>query len=68
MTQRVPALDRSPALRRKDTLRKIVRQRQLYLMILPAILSVALFTYAPLFGWWMAFSDFKIGKPIFSAP
>jgi len=68
MTQRVPALDRSPALHRKNTLRKIARQRQLYLMILPAMLSVAVFTYAPLFGWWMAFSDFKIGKPIFSAP
>ena len=53
---------------RKDTLRRIIRQRQLYLMLLPALLAVAVFTYAPLFGWWMAFSDYQIGKPMFDAP
>lgn len=52
---------------RRGTLRKMVRQRQLYLMLLPALVSVAVFTYAPLFGWWMAFSDYKLGKPIFDA-
>ena len=62
MTQRIPAVSR------KDTLRKIVRQRQLYWMVLPAMVAVGVFTYAPLFGWWMAFSDFKVGKSIFSAP
>jgi putative aldouronate transport system permease protein len=61
MTQRVPAV------RRRDTLRVMVRQRQLYWMILPAMVAVAVFTYAPLFGWWMAFSDYKLGKPIFDA-
>jgi len=53
---------------RNDTLRKMARQRQLYLMLLPAVVSVAVFTYAPLFGWWMAFSDYQIGKSIFEAP
>ena len=53
---------------RKGTLRKIVRYRQLYLMLLPALAAVGVFTYAPLFGWWMAFSDYKLGKPIFNAP
>ena len=52
----------------KKTLQKIVRQRQLYLMVLPAMISVAIFTYAPLYGWWMAFSDYKLGKSIFQAP
>jgi putative aldouronate transport system permease protein len=61
MTQRVPAVSR------RDTLRIMVRQRQLYWMILPAMVAVAVFTYAPLFGWWMAFSDYKLGKPIFDA-
>ncbi len=56
------------AVTRRDTLRKMVRQRQLYLMLLPAIAAVAIFTYAPLFGWWMAVSDYKIGKAIFDAP
>ncbi len=53
---------------RKGTLRKVVRYRQLYLMLLPALAAVGVFTYAPLFGWWMAFSDYKLGKPIFNAP
>ncbi len=53
---------------RNDTLRRMGRQRQLYLMLLPAVASVAVFTYAPLFGWWMAFSDYQIGKSIFEAP
>ena len=53
---------------RSATLRRMVRQRQLYLMLLPALAAVAVFTYAPLFGWWMAFSDYQIGKPMFEAP
>ena len=52
----------------KKTLQKMVRQHQLYLMLLPAMISVAVFTYAPLFGWWMAFSDYQLGKSIFQAP
>ena len=53
---------------RKDTLRKMGRQRQLYLMLLPAVVAVVIFTYAPLFGWWMAVSDYQLGKPILQAP
>ncbi len=54
--------------RRRGTLRKLARHHQLYLMLMPAMVAVAVFTYAPLFGWWMAFSDYKLGKPIFEAP
>lgn len=53
---------------RSATLRTMARQRQLYLMLLPALAAVAVFTYAPIFGWWMAFSDYQIGKPMFEAP
>ena len=53
---------------RKDTLRKMGRQRQLYLLLLTAVVAVAIFTYAPLFGWWMAVSDYQLGKPILQAP
>ncbi len=62
MTNGVRGADRSV------TLRKMARQSQLYLMLLPAVVAVAVFTYAPLFGWWMAFSDYQIGKSIFDAP
>lgn len=60
-------IQRIPAVRRGNTIRTMVRQRQLYWMILPAMVAVGVFTYAPLFGWWMAFSDYKLGKPIFDA-
>ncbi len=53
---------------RGRTLRKLLNHRHLYLMALPAFLSVLIFTYIPLFGWVMAFTDYKIGKSMFGAP
>jgi len=39
--------------------RKMVRQRQLILMSFPMVLYVLLFAYGPLWGWLMAFQDFR---------
>lgn len=38
---------------------------QLMLMALPFLLLVVLFSYVPLFGWVVAFFDFKPGIPLF---
>ena len=38
---------------------KLSRQRQLLYMSLPLILYVILFTYVPLWGWTMAFQNFR---------
>ena len=38
---------------------KISRQRQLFYMSLPIILYVILFTYVPLWGWTMAFQNYR---------
>lgn len=54
--------------RKVTRLTRILRQRQLYLMALPGFLAVLVFTYVPLFGWWMAFTKYQIGKPMFEAP
>lgn len=35
-------------------------------MLAPSIILVAVFNYAPLFGWVMAFTDYKVGQPLFS--
>lgn len=43
------------------------KNRIIYLMLLPGAILTAIFSYVPLFGWWMAFTEYKIGKPIFSA-
>lgn len=49
-------------------LRKAWQQKQLYLMLLPAAAAILLFTFVPLFGWVMAFTDYKAGVGMFEAP
>jgi len=44
---------------------KISRQRQLLYMSLPIILYIILFTYVPLWGWTMAFQNYKPSKGFF---
>jgi putative aldouronate transport system permease protein len=39
----------------------------MYLMLLPGFCLTALFAYAPLYGLYMAFSNYQLGKPILSA-
>jgi putative aldouronate transport system permease protein len=43
------------------------RQYQLYLMLLPAVVLAAVFSYGPLSGWVMAFTDYQLGKNMFTA-
>ncbi|ACT02364.1 binding-protein-dependent transport systems inner membrane component [Paenibacillus sp. JDR-2] len=44
---------------------RIVRQRYLYYMSVPFVLFVFLFSYLPLWGWTMAFQQFRVGKFFF---
>ncbi|MCL2410268.1 MAG: ABC transporter permease subunit [Treponema sp.] len=41
---------------------KVINQRQLIFMSLPLVLYVILFAYVPLWGWTMAFQDFRPGR------
>jgi len=41
---------------------KLSRQRQFLFMSLPVILYIILFTYIPLWGWTMAFQNFKLTR------
>ena len=41
---------------------KMYRQRQLLIMSIPIMLYVILFFYVPLWGWTMAFQNFKPAK------
>jgi putative aldouronate transport system permease protein len=45
--------------------RKIIDQRQLIFMSLPLVLYVILFSYVPIWGWTMAFQNFKPARSIF---
>lgn len=46
---------------------KIVRQRYLYAMLIPAVLIVFTFSYVPLFGWMIAFVHYQPGFPLFNS-
>ncbi|MGO4374293.1 sugar ABC transporter permease, partial [Paenibacillus sp. MCAF20] len=48
----------------RNFLQKVVRQRQLIVMALPFVVLAAIFSYGPLWGWVMAFQDYKIAKGI----
>jgi putative aldouronate transport system permease protein len=49
---------------RKETLcEKIISQRQLLYMSVPLILYIILFSYVPLWGWSMAFQNYRPAKP-----
>jgi len=45
---------------------KLNRQRQILFMSLPIILYIILFVYVPLWGWTMAFQNFRPAKKFFN--
>lgn len=55
-----------PARRTESFWRKMVRQRQLILMSFPMVFYVVLFAYGPIWGWMMAFQNYKPGFSIFN--
>ena len=57
---------RQAALRRLG--RDVARDRQLYLLILPAVLAVFFFNYVPIYGLQIAFRDFKPSRGIWGSP
>ena len=44
---------------------RIKRQKWLLLMLLPLLVLTIIFSYVPLTGWVMAFTDYHIGAPLF---
>ncbi|WP_027086512.1 ABC transporter permease [Cohnella panacarvi] len=54
-----------PARRTEPYWRKMFRQRQLILMSLPMVIYVVIFAYGPIWGWMMAFQQYKPGFSIF---
>lgn len=56
------------ATRRQGWLRDLVRDKYLYLMLLPGILYFVIFKYIPMFGLVMAFQDYKPFTGFFNSP
>ena len=44
-------------------LRRAYRQRYLILMLLPMVIWLIVFSYIPLWGWYKAFVNFRLGVP-----
>lgn len=52
----------------KDVRRRIVKYKMLYLMLLPAVAFLFLFSYIPMYGASIAFKEFWITKGILGSP
>jgi putative aldouronate transport system permease protein len=48
-----------PPMRSKGLIRDVIRDKYLYLMILPGVLYFLVFKYVPMYGLIMAFQDYK---------
>ncbi|MDR0908181.1 MAG: ABC transporter permease subunit [Spirochaetaceae bacterium] len=59
-------MSRTPVLGEKTFFQKLITQRQLLFMSLPLILYVILFSYVPLWGWTMAFQNFRPANSFFA--
>lgn len=53
---------------RKNGLKHVIKNWQLYVMMLPAILYIALFAYKPMYGILIAFKEFSIKKGVWGSP
>jgi len=59
---------RKPYLYNKSPLiKKIIKQRQLIVLVLPFMLFVLVFNYLPIWGWTMAFVNYRPGRSIFES-
>ncbi|MBS6196468.1 MAG: sugar ABC transporter permease [Clostridiales bacterium] len=62
---------RSPSIKRKrwrDTWKRCVRCKELYLFLLPGVVLVFIFNYIPMYGITMAFQNFSPGLGISGSP
>ena len=54
-----------PQTNRAQLVQRIKRQKWILLMLLPLLILTFIFSYLPLTGWIMAFTDYNIGDPLF---
>lgn len=52
----------------KRHFRELLRQKYLYLMVLPGFLIVLIFAYFPMYGVLIAFKDYNVAKGIWGSP
>ncbi len=61
------AMERTVTPMKKSFFIRLRQQYQIYLMLLPAMIVAAVFSYVPLSGWIMAFTDYQLGQNMFQS-
>ena len=64
----VTTLSPTGSTRRTSKLRKMWQYRQIYLLILPAVVYFIIFAYVPLYGLQLAFKDYQIFRGLWASP
>lgn len=54
--------------KKKSGLWRFIKQWDLQLMVIPALILIFIFSYIPMYGILMAFQDYKIGRSFSSSP
>ena len=60
--------DTASAQTRKKSLKRVLSKWQLYVLLLPALVILVLFSYYPIYGLLIAFKDFKARDGILRSP
>ncbi|MBB3152325.1 putative aldouronate transport system permease protein [Paenibacillus endophyticus] len=63
-TEQIKLASYLPQAKRRGFFGKLIKQQQLLIMSVPFVLIALVFSYGPLWGWIMAFQDYKIGKGV----
>jgi len=65
MTEMSKMTEEKITLSKRPFLKTILRQKYLIMMLIPSFILLIIFSYVPLWGWYMAFVNYKIGTPFF---
>lgn len=63
-----PVTHQQQTLKRKSKLRRFLRQWDLQLMVIPALLLIFVFSYIPMYGVLTSFQDYNIFKGFLNSP
>jgi len=56
-----------PKKKRRGLLDALRKHKYIYIMLAPAIICVAVFNYIPLWGWLMAFKNYRVGRGLWGS-
>nr|WP_042164674.1 ABC transporter permease subunit [Paenibacillus gorillae] len=68
MAEIAAVTERQQALKKKTKLGRLIKQWDLQLMVIPALLLILVFSYFPMYGVLMAFQDYNIFKGFLDSP